>query len=272
LTYFVDSHVHLADEAFENEVPDIIARARASGARALVAIGESPDAARRSMALAREYPGFVFSTAGVHPHTAADWDLDRDGSALRELLDKGAVAVGECGLDYFYDNAPRALQMAALDAQMEIAADTGKPLVLHTREAEDDTVDFLKRAAARGVRGVLHCFTGSTTLAQAGISAGWYVSFSGIITFRKWTDTALLQAIPLDRLLVESDAPYLAPVPHRGKRNEPAFVARTLEHLAGVRGMDVHDLGEITIRNTMELFAIDVVDSDAFFNRSHSSP
>jgi TatD DNase family protein len=187
---------------------------------------------------------------------------------LRALLAEGAVAVGECGLDYFYDNAPRATQRKVLDAQLDIAAETGKPIVLHTREAEDDTAAFLQRAAAKGVRGVLHCFTGTLPLAMAGISAGWYVSFSGIITFRKWTDTALLQAVPLDRLLVESDAPYLAPVPHRGKRNESAFVARTLEHLASVRGIDTDALGNATMQNTVDLFQIDVRNSDSILNRS----
>ena len=269
---FVDSHVHLADAAFADDVQDVIARARASGARALVAIGETPDTARRSLALARAFPGYVYTTAGMHPNAAQEWDDARDAAAIRELIAEGAVAVGECGLDYFYDSTPRSIQLAVLDAQLAIAAESGKPIVLHTREAESDTMEFLKRAAAHNVRGVLHCFTGTIALAEAGIAAGWYVSFSGIITFRKWTDVALLQAIPLKRLLVESDAPYLAPVPHRGKRNESAFVARTLEHLATVRNMDVDVLGDITIQNTIDLFGIDVGSSDTLLNRSHTTP
>jgi TatD DNase family protein len=268
LAHFIDSHVHLADAAFEHDVDEVIARARASGARALVAIGETPDTARRSSALATQYPGYVYWTAGMHPHHAADWQPNRDPQLLRSMLAEGAVAVGECGLDYFYDNAPRETQRLVLDAQLNIAAETGKPMVLHTREAEDDTMAFLQRATEQGVRGVLHCFTGSLQLAMAGISAGWYVSFSGIITFRKWTDTALLQAVPLHRLLVESDAPYLAPVPHRGKRNESAFVARTLEHLAQARGLDVDELGTVTMQNTVDLFGIDVGSSDSPFHRS----
>ena len=164
------------------------------------------------------------------------------------------MAVGECGLDTHYDHSPRDRQLYALDAQLALAAELRKPIVLHTREAEADTVDFLKRADAARVRGVLHCYTGSVALAEAALAVGWYVSFSGIITLKSWTDEALLRMVPDDRLLVESDAPYLAPVPHRGKRNESAFVSLTLARLAVVRGQDANDLGWQTLRNTKELF------------------
>lgn len=271
MTAFVDSHVHLADSAFAGDIDDVITRARAAGARALVAIGESQDAAQRSIALARQHPGFVFATAGVHPHIAGEWQHERDTASLRQLLADGAVAVGECGLDYYYDNAPRDTQIAVLHAQLDIAAETAKPMVLHTREAETDTMAFLKRAASLNVRGVLHCFTGTPALAAAGIAAGWYVSFSGIITFRSWTDVTVLRDVPNDRLLVESDAPYLAPVPHRGKRNESAFVPRTLAHLAMVRDMDVDALGALTMQNTVELFGLDLRSPDYFTNQSSTT-
>jgi TatD DNase family protein len=251
---YADSHVHLADPAFAEDAEAVILRARAAGARALVCIGESPAAALRAQRLARTYPSLVFHTCGVHPHDAASWDAARDGNAVRAAVAEGAVAVGECGLDYHYDHAPRAQQRQALMDQMELARELSRPIVLHTREAEADTADILRDAAAAGVRGVLHCFTGTVELAETGLAAGWYVSFSGIITFRSWTDERLLQLVPLDRLLVESDAPYLAPVPNRGKRNESAWVPRTIETLARVRGLTPEVVADATLRNTCRLF------------------
>ncbi|WP_309670919.1 TatD family hydrolase [Gemmatimonas sp.] len=251
---FSDSHVHLADPAFADEADAVIQRARAVGARALVCIGESAATALRARRLAERHAGFVFFTAGVHPHDAAGWDDATDAPAVRDAVAHGAVAVGECGLDTHYDHAPRAQQRYALDAQLALAEELHKPIVLHTREAEADTAEFLKRAGVARVRGVLHCYTGSAALAEAALSVGWFVSFSGIITFKSWTDDALLRLVPSDRLLVESDAPYLAPVPHRGKRNESAFVPLTLARLATVRQQDVDALGWQTLRNTKELF------------------
>ena len=251
---FSDSHVHLADPAFADEADAVIQRARAAGARALVCIGESAATARRAQQLAARHAGFVFFTAGVHPHDAASWNDATDAPAIREAVAQGAVAVGECGLDSHYDHAPRERQLYALNAQLALAAELHKPIVLHTREAETDTFAFLQRAHAANVRGVLHCFTGSVALAEAALAVGWYISFSGIITFKSWTDVALLRCIPDDRLLVESDAPYLAPVPHRGTRNESALVHLTLTHLAAVRGQLVDAVGEQTLRNTKALF------------------
>lgn len=256
VTVFADSHVHLADAAFAEDADAVVERARDAGAVALVCIGESPSAARRAQAIALRYPGFVFHTCGVHPHDAASWDAPRDAEAIRESMAAGGVAIGECGLDYHYDTAPREQQRRVLDAQLALASELERPIVLHTREADADTQAFLSDAAAAGVRGVLHCFTGSPALAEAGLSAGWYVSFSGIVTFKAWKDDALLRLVPDDRLLVESDAPYLAPVPRRGKRNEPAFVSHTLAHLAAVRGTSPSALGEVTVDNTRRCFSL----------------
>ncbi len=256
MAVFADSHVHLADPAFADEADAVILRARAAGARALVCIGESAATARRAQALAARHPGFVFHTAGVHPYDAAAWDDQTDPQAIRDAVAGGAVAVGECGLDATYTHTPRDRQLHALHAQLDLAAELQRPLVLHTRDAETDTLAFLDRAAAARVIGVLHCFTGSVALAEVALAAGWYVSFSGIITFRSWTDLALLRIVPDDRLLVESDAPYLAPVPHRGKRNESALVALTLARLADVRGQDPDWLGVTTVGNTQRLFAL----------------
>lgn len=256
MTTFIDSHAHLADPAFDADREAVIDRARVTGAVAIVCIGESLDAAARAAAIAADHPGFCFHTAGVHPSDAATFDAARDLEGIRAELSRGAVAIGECGLDYHYDHSPRDHQREAFEAQLGLAAESGRPVVVHTREAEDDTRAMVVAAGRAGVRGVLHCYTGSAALAEAALDVGWYVSFSGIVTFRKWTDDALLRLVPDDRLLAESDAPYLAPVPQRGRRNEPAWVSFTVARLASARGVDAASLGVCTVANARRLFAL----------------
>ena len=256
MTAFVDSHAHLADPAFDEDRDAVVERARVTGALAIVCIGESLAAAQRASAVAARHPGFVAYTAGVHPHDAAAFDADRDLPTIRGHLDAGAVAVGECGLDYHYDHSPRDRQRAAFGAQLRLAAETARPVVVHTREAEDDTRAMVVEAGGAGIVGVLHCYTGSAALAEAALEVGWYVSFSGIVTFRKWTDDALLRLVPDDRLLVESDSPYLAPVPQRGRRNEPAWVTHTVARVAQARGVPAAELGRTTAENAARLFAL----------------
>lgn len=253
---FIDSHTHLADPAFDDDREAVIARAREAGAVGLVCIGESIEAAHRARDIASRHAGLMYWTAGIHPHDAVSFDEARDIPALDACLTEGAVAVGECGLDYHYDNSPRDAQRAAVRAQVALAARRTRPVVIHTRDAEDDTRAVIAEAAAAGVSGVLHCYTGSAALAEHAIDRGWYVSFSGIITFKKFTDDALLALVPSDRLLVESDAPYLAPVPYRGKRNEPALVPLTLARLARARNADVEDLTAATVENARRLFGL----------------
>jgi len=253
---FVDSHAHLAAPEFDADRAEAIARARDAGARAVVCIGESVTAGERAAALAAAHPGFIFATAGVHPHDAADFDPIRDPAAISALVSRGAVAIGECGLDYHYDHSPRELQRRAFASQLALARELDRPVVVHTREAEADTAAMVREAGTAGVRGVLHCYTGSHALAETGLAAGWYVSLSGIVTFKKWDDDALIRLVPDDRLLVESDSPYLAPVPHRGRRNEPAFVSLTLARVAAVRGVSDVTLGEVTAANTARLFGL----------------
>ncbi|MFL5602243.1 MAG: TatD family hydrolase [Gemmatimonadaceae bacterium] len=255
---FISSHAHLADAAFSSDRDAVIARARSAGAAAIVCIGESLGTAALAAEYAAANAGFVFATAGIHPHDAIGFDGGRDLPRLRELVGGSAVAIGECGLDYHYDNSPRGAQRAAFVAQVSLAAELQKPLVVHTRDAEDDTRAIIRDAKTAGVTGVLHCYTGSRALAEAAIDAGWYISFSGIITFKKWTDDDLLRLVPGDRLMVESDSPYLAPVPFRGKRNEPAWVAYTLERVARARGDEAATLGRATAQNATRLFGLAV--------------
>ncbi len=253
---FLDSHAHLADPAFDPDRNEVIGRARAAGAVAIVAIGESLAAAARAREVAAAHPKYVYFTAGVHPHDAASFDPARDPGAIRAEVEQGAVAIGECGLDYHYDHSPRELQRRAFAAQLALAAETRRPVIVHTREAEDDTTAMMREAGAAGIGGVLHCFTGSHALAHAALDSGWYISFSGIVTFKKWHDDDLVRLVPDDRLLVESDSPYLAPVPDRGKRNEPAWVARTVGRIAMVRAVAPDLIGEQCVLNAVKLFGL----------------
>lgn len=234
----------------------MIGRARATGAAAVVCIATTPNDADAAAALAARHSGFVYSTAGVHPHEAHAFDPLRDPDRIRHHLAEGAVAIGECGLDYHYDNSPRPLQRRAFADQLALAREAGRPVVVHTREAVDDTAAMVREAGEAGVRGVLHCFTGPRELAETALDAGWYVSFSGIVTFPRFTDDDLLRLVPDDRLLVESDSPYLAPVPHRGKRNEPAWVRLTIARVAAARGADGSALGATSADNARRFFGL----------------
>jgi TatD DNase family protein len=213
-------------------------------------------AATGARALADRYPGLVYSTAGVHPHDAASYDAPRDRAWIREAVEAGAVAIGECGLDYHYDHAPRQQQRDAFADQLALAAEVRRPVVVHTRDAEPDTHALVQEAARLGVGGVLHCFTGSLALAEAALGIGWYVSFSGIVTFSKWSGDDVVRAVPDDRLLVETDAPYLAPVPMRGRRNEPQFVPHVVARLAAIRAQTPDAVAAATTRNARRLFGL----------------
>jgi TatD DNase family protein len=249
----IDSHAHLADAAFDTDRDAVLERARAAGVRGIVCIGESLAAAARARDIAAAVPG-VWWTAGVHPHDAHTFDAGRDLAAIHSHLDAGAIAVGECGLDYHYDHSPREDQRQAFAQQIALARDTGRPVVVHTREAEDDTRALVREAGSAGVRGVMHCFTGSHALARVALDAGWHISFAGIITFKRWVDDELLRLVPDDRLLVETDAPYLAPVPHRGRRNEPAHLPLTIARLASARRSTSEQVAQLTEANARQLF------------------
>jgi TatD DNase family protein len=259
---FIDSHAHLADPAFAGDRGEVIERARITGARSIVCIGSGSGAAdvlaagRDSRALASRFPGYVFFSAGVHPHDASGFDPEMTIHALRALVEDGGVAIGECGLDYHYDNSPRLEQRRAFAEQLALARELAKPVIVHTRDAEDDTRAMMEEAGAAGVRGVLHCFTGTRGLAEAAIRADWYISFSGIVTFKKWSDDDIIRLVPDERILAESDSPYLAPVPHRGKRNEPAWVSFTVARLADARGVTAEAMGETVSANAHRLFKL----------------
>jgi TatD DNase family protein len=256
----IDSHCHLADEAFAADLDEVIDRARQCGVeRALVIVeaGRPDEEARAARVLAR-WPEIVVSI-GVHPHAAHRYD-GRAAEAAAEVRRQiartpAARAVGEIGLDYHYDFSPRAIQQDVFRAQVQCAREIGRPLVIHTREADADTMRILTEEGASEVGGVLHCFTGDSILLKAGLDLGFYISLAGIVTFPKAAELrATAKLVPLDRLLVETDGPFLAPVPHRGRRNEPAFVSYVVDALAGIHGVAPADLAAATVRNFHALF------------------
>jgi TatD DNase family protein len=255
----VDTHCHLGDAAFDGDRADVVVRARAAGVGHVVIVAESPDATIRARQLARDL-GWS-ATAGVHPHEARRWNADARATVEDALADPAVVAVGETGLDYHYDRSPRPDQRRAFADQLRLGATFGRPVVVHAREADDDLVAILRDLGPDGPTIVLHSFSAGQRVFEAGLDLGTYFSFSGMITFRNWRQPEVLTACPEDRLLVETDAPYLAPVPHRGRRNEPAYVTRVVEHLAQARGVPAPELAAATTANAARCFGPRVTSS-----------
>jgi TatD DNase family protein len=247
----IDTHCHLADPAYDADRDQVLARAWAAGVERVVVIGESPESADRALALARSEPR-LSTTAGIHPHDARTWSPETEEALRARLRHEQVVAVGETGLDYHYDHSPQASQQAAFEAQLSLAAETGKPAVIHAREADDDVAAILR--SHPDVTGILHSFSSGPSLLRAGLVLRHYVSFSGMVTFKNWRLNQAIVETPLDRILVETDGPYLAPVPHRGKRNEPAFVRLVAERIAELRGLPVEEVIAATGENAARVF------------------
>lgn len=255
----IDSHCHLDSSDFDADREEVIARAVEGGIERLVAVGtgEGPPDLEAGIRLAERYP-FFLATVGVHPHDAAKATPDTLSQVSDLLSHPKVIAAGEIGLDYHYDFSPRPSQQEVFIEQMRIAAERGKPIVIHTREAWDDTFALIERQwAPCGLPGVMHCFSGGPTEADRALKLGFYLSFGGIVTFPKAVDIQkVAAAAPLDRLLVETDAPYLAPVPKRGKRNEPLFAGYTAQKLASLRNTTFEEIAAATTANFNRLFGI----------------
>jgi TatD DNase family protein len=244
----IDSHCHLADPKFADDLPDVVERAQRAGvARAMCILSAGDQAeAVAAVRLRRAWPGVRFAV-GIHPHSAASFAgraADAFGLLTEAIVSEGAAAIGEIGLDYHYDFAPREVQQAIFSAQIAVARVAELPIVIHTREAADDTFQILRDAGSGELRGIFHCFTGDTAMARRALDIGFHISIAGMVTFPRSTEIRAVAAfVPAERLLIETDAPYLAPVPYRGKRNEPAWVARVLEEVAALRAVDPSALG-----------------------------
>ena len=255
----IDSHCHLDSERFVDDQAEVIERAFAAGVERMMSIGtgNGPPDIEGAVSIADRYER-IYATVGVHPHDASKYD-DSVGVRLADLLKHPKVlALGEIGLDYHYDHAPRDVQRTAFIEQMRIAAHARMPIVIHTREAWDDTFALIQQYwKPTGLGGIMHCFSGGPVEAQRSLDLGFHLSFSGIVTFPKSLDIqAAAYLCPDDRLLIETDAPFLAPAPHRGKRNEPAFVAHTVAKLAELRGVAVEEIVGVTTANFQTLTGI----------------
>ena len=249
----VDAHCHLGDRAFEADRDAVLDRARAAGVAHVMVIGESLAGSERAVTVARAARG-LSATAGVHPHNASSWSVEVE-TRLRELLAAPeTIAVGETGLDYHYDHSPRDAQRRAFEAQLTLADELGKPVVVHAREADADMAAMLR--GWKGEKGavVLHSFSSGAEVWEAGMTIGAYFSFSGMITFKNWTSVVPLAEYPPDRLLVETDSPFLAPVPYRGKRNEPAYVREVAARAAALCGEPLERFAQRTSANARRCF------------------
>lgn len=256
-TTLIDTHCHLDPHYFPTGPDEPLARAAAAGVRGVVVIGVGRDLApaRAAIALAKRLPDRVGATVGVHPHDASTLDEAVGAEIVRLAAEPEVVAIGEIGLDYHYDHSPRATQREVFARLVSVAREVNKPIVVHTREAPDETLDILESEGGREIGGVIHCFSEDRQFAQRALDLGFDVSFSGIVTFKS---SASVQDVarwaPLDRILVETDSPYLAPVPLRGKPCEPAYLVHTARRVAELRSLPFEDLCEATTANAERRF------------------
>lgn len=257
----IDSHCHIDGEAFDTDRDEVVERAREAGVAAMLNIGTGDphsDDFRRAVALAERYDN-VYASVGVHPHDAKLYDHTAEAHLVDLVRSSNKViAWGEIGLDYYYDHSPRDVQRDVFRRQIRTARTLDMPIIIHSRDADDDTVAILKEECSwSGFRGIMHCFGGTAAMAEALMPLGFLISFAGNVTFKKAEDLRdAARVVPLDRLLIETDCPFLTPVPFRGKRNEPSFVVHTAEFLAGLYAIDFQDLAEQTTRNFLDLFNI----------------
>lgn len=256
---FVDSHCHLNFDEFSTEIDVIIQRAKDQKIQTLLTICTKENEVKALQKIAEEYEN-IFCTVGIHPHEAEDTLKDISLMVLGEQLEKWThhpkvVGIGEAGLDFYYEHSPRKQQQDVFEVHIDAALKTHLPLSVHTREAEKETINLLKKSHGKAT-GVIHCFTGSQWLADEVLALGFYISVSGIVTFAKAEDLRqVIRTIPLERLLLETDAPFLAPIPHRGKRNEPAMMIHTAQKVAELKGVSLEELAEVTTHNFFQLFS-----------------
>lgn len=252
----IDTHAHLTDPKFDSEIDEVIARANDAGVDRIIVCGYDLESSRAAVEMARRFE-CVYAAVGIHPHDAKSYSAGIE-SAIEELSRAPkVVAIGETGLDYHYDFSPRCAQVAAFEAQIELAARVGLPVVIHSREADGEALQVLTGRGGNNIAGVFHCFSGDVEFARAVLDAGFYIGVDGPVTYRGSEKLrGVVEFCPLDRLLIETDCPYLAPVPHRGKRNEPAYVRYVAEEAARVKGISFEKLAEATTANARKLFRL----------------
>jgi len=249
----IDTHAHIQDEKFDEDRAEVIERAMAAGVECIINIGDTIESSARAVKLAEDYPG-IYAAVGIHPQEAGTMMASHD-----ELLASWAelpkvVAIGEIGLDYYYENCSRQCQREVFIRQLDVARQMHLPVSIHDREAHGDLMEIIKKEG-KGIRGVIHCFSGSWEMARELLKRGWYLGIDGPLTFKNAAKLPeIVQQVPLERLLVETDSPYLAPVPKRGHRNEPAFVRFVAEKAAEIRGISFEEFAGATTQNARDLF------------------
>lgn len=251
---FIDTHAHLDDEKFQDDLIEVLARAQEAQVQYIVNVGYDLVSSQKSVELAKTYP-HIYAVVGLHPHDAKDAQEDTYKRLVELAKEEKIVALGEMGLDYYWDNSPRNVQQQVFRRQINLAKELNLPIVIHDRDAHGDIMQILQEEKAEEVGGILHCFSGSWEMAEACLKMGFYISFAGPLTFnnaRKLVEVA--QKVPLDRILTETDSPYLPPHPFRGKRNEPARVVLVAEKIAALRNEEVEKIGEITLENARKVF------------------
>lgn len=254
----IDSHAHIQGKEYAGEAEAVISRARQAGVETIVAVGGAGDMSSNTeaVALAARFDG-VYATVGMHPHDAKDVGADELQALTALAASAKVVAIGETGLDYYYNHSPHDVQRRVFSQFIHMARATGLPIVVHERDAAQEAADLLRREGGGELRGVIHCFTGNNDAARAYLDLGFYLSFTGIITFKNADALRdVVRQVPLERMLVETDSPYLTPVPHRGKRNEPAYVRFVAETIAHVKGVPVEEVARATTQNVKQLFRI----------------
>jgi len=249
-----DTHAHLLDEAFDEDREKLLTELPQMGMAGMVEIGVDVDWSRKAAALAAEH-AFIYASAGVHPHEASGAKEGFTGELRELLLRPEVVAIGEIGLDYHYDYSPREVQQSVFEAQLRLAKETNKPVIIHMRKAYEDTMALLKKY--KGLRGVMHCYSGSLETAKEALKLGYFISFSGSVTFKNAVNLQpVAEYVPLERILAETDCPYLSPEPFRGRRNDPSRVRYVLEKLADLKKISYDDICAINIKNARELFGL----------------
>lgn len=252
---FADSHTHIDLAEFDSDRPALMKRAAAAGVARLLLVAQADDSVglERGLSVARDHG--LKASGGLHPHEAVHWSEELGERLLALGKSREICAIGEIGLDFHYDHSPRDQQEEVFRRQIRIAREAGRPIIVHTREADDLTIAILREEKADEAGGVIHCFTGTQALADAALALGFFISFSGIACFANAEPLrAVAKTVPLDRFLIETDCPFLAPPPHRGKRNEPAFVVDVARRMAEVKGVALDELGEATVNNFDRLF------------------
>ena len=254
-SFLIDTHAHLDFGHYDSDRNDVIWRAQHAGVKAIITIGIDLDTSRASIKIAEEHKN-IFAAIGIHPHDAQQATLT-DIEQLESLLEHPkVVAIGEVGLDYYRNSSPMDIQRKIFRLFLDLSLTKGYPLIIHTRDADEDIQKMIWEKSRTGWRGVFHCFSGDEKMAERVMEMGFHISFTGNITFKNSRSIDVLKSVPVEKLLLETDSPFMAPVPHRGKRNEPAFVNQVAQKIAEVKGLDIKELADATSQNAIHLFGL----------------